>query len=516
MTRPRSPRRARLAAAAPLLLALATSYVERGLAMAGPRREGGKARPSPDDAPPAAREVRLEAPPATGLEAPRVRGALRERLARSAPDARLPVIVRLREGGVGPAPVAAPLTTRARAPVRRLRHARTARLQRQARRLRALGGRHLRLLWSIDALSGDLPAQLVRDLAGDPRVRDVRLDDAISLPSSQPASEAAPGWNLRAIGAPSMWDRGFSGRGVVVASLDTGVDLDHPELYRSYLGGPGAWFDAHGQYSSPVDPDGHGTRSLGVIVAGSPRGRPLGVAPGARWMAARIFDDAGQAPLSAIHAALQWLLDPDGDETTADTPPLVTCAWGLPASVNVCDSEFDEDLALLREAGAIVLFAAGNAGPEPLTSVAPANGVGVLSVGAVTPTLQVARTSSRGPGACDGEPFPTLLAPGETVETLDSSLGGLFADSAVTASGTSLAVGHAVGALALLREAFPTASPCDLGVALVRGARSLPGARGSADTAPTVPLLDVPGAARWLEERLAASRAGFECSSSYP
>ena len=73
---------------------------------------------------------------------------------------------------------------------------------------------------------------------------------------------------------------GYFGQGVVVASLDTGVDVTHPDLSGSYRGGTDSWFDPYGQHpTTPTDLNGHGTWTMGVMVAGDASGETLGAAP---------------------------------------------------------------------------------------------------------------------------------------------------------------------------------------------------------------------------------------------
>ena len=79
---------------------------------------------------------------------------------------------------------------------------------------------------------------------------------------------------------------------------------------------------------------------MGVMVGGASGGSAIGVAPEARWIAVKIFDDAGKAPLSAIHQGFQWLLDPDGDPDTDDAPDVVNNSWGFVENLNECIEEF--------------------------------------------------------------------------------------------------------------------------------------------------------------------------------
>jgi subtilisin family serine protease len=284
------------------------------------------------------------------------------------------------------------------------------------------------------------------------------------------------GWNISRVHAPELWSLGHTGKGVVVASMDTGVDLAHPLLRRRWRGGVNSWYDPHDEQRVPTDAVGHGTQAMGVMV-GSPA---VGIAPDARWIAVKLYDAVGRARMSDIHRAFQWLMDPDGDPATVDAPDVVNASWALTGKgPGACIGEFSDDIRALRNAGIAVVFAAGNDGPAANTSSSPGNNPGVLSVGPVGRDLEVARQSSRGPSSCDGEVFPRLVAPGVNVRTTDLSHGGV--SSFATVSGSSLAAPHVAGVLALLTGAFPSASVADLEDALVRGARDL-GTAGADNT----------------------------------
>jgi subtilisin family serine protease len=348
------------------------------------------------------------------------------------------------------------------------------------RAVEALGARDVKELWLLNALAATVPAGAVASLAAEPGVRSVRLDAAIQAPETLQAAAAAPQWNVAAIRAPALWSAGETGTGAVVAGLDTGVDAAHPDLVGTWRGGPGGWYDPFGQHASPYDANGHGTQTMGLVVGGSASGTAIGVAPGAQWIAARIFDDAGRGTLSNVHLALQWALDPDGDPATLDAPDVVNGSWTITGDpVGACDLEFQPDVLALEAAGIASVFAAGNDGPADATSDSPANNPGVLSAGAVDAASTVASFSSRGPSSCDGSIFPTVVAPGVDVWTSDLSFGGFPSYAAV--SGTSFAAPHVAGALALLAAARPAASVAELGAALVQGAADL-GAVGADDT----------------------------------
>ncbi len=343
--------------------------------------------------------------------------------------------------------------------------------------LEAAGARRVRELWLLNGLAATVPAAAVERLARHPGVRSIRLDAVVQAPSSGASASATPEWNIAAVHAPELWSAGVTGAGAVVAGMDTGVDPVHPDLVGKWRGGAGDWFDPTGQHASPYDGIGHGTQTMGIMVGGAAGGSAIGIAPDARWIAARIFDDAGRGTLSNIHLAFQWLLDPDGDPATQDAPDVVNASWTLTGgAAGACDLEFQADLLALEAAGIAVVLAAGNGGPTPGTSESPANNPGAFSAGAVDAASAVATFSSRGPSACDGGVFPTLVAPGVDVWTSNLSYGG-FPSYAVV-SGTSFSAPHVAGATALLAAAFPAASVGELRSALVQGAADL-GAAGA-------------------------------------
>ena len=344
-------------------------------------------------------------------------------------------------------------------------------------RLRSRGIGATVQLWAINGLAFSAQPETVRELAAMPGVERIGLDALLKKPEPEPepepVPEAVPEWNLIAIGAPELWALGNTGSGTVVAGLDTGVDVMHPDLAGNWREGVNSWYDPNGEHAAPYDPFGHGTQTMGLAVGGSAGGTSIGVAPGASWIAVKIFNDAGYASLSGIHQGLQWLLDPDGDLSTDDAPDVVLNSWGIPGTAGECFTEFEIDLALLRAAEIAVVFAAGNDGPDAGTSSSPANNPGSFAAGAVDEAQNLSYTSSRGPSACDASIYPEVVAPGEAVRTSDLSFGGAIPDPYATVSGTSFAAPHVAGTMALLLSFYPGVTVDELEQALTESAVDL-------------------------------------------
>jgi serine protease AprX len=331
----------------------------------------------------------------------------------------------------------------------------------------ALGGRNARNLWIASAVSAELTPVMIDEVLKQPDVIQVRKDGVVDSPFAMAGETGPAEWNISLVGAPILWQLGYLGGSVVVASMDTGIDGLHPELAGSYRGGTNSWFDPYGEHTTPYDRTGHGTQVLGLIVGGSASGVAVGVAPEARWIATKIFDDAGNGLQSAVHEAFQWLLDPDGDPLTDDAPDVVNASWGF-TDAGVCNTEFLPDIEALKAADIAVVFSVGNSGPAPSTGMSPGNNPGVLSAGAVDDLSEVAAFSSRGPSSCDDGLMPRMVAPGDNVRSTDLSLGGM--PNYVTVSGTSYAAPHIAGVLALLRDAVPPASVDELESVLMESA----------------------------------------------
>ncbi len=288
-----------------------------------------------------------------------------------------------------------------------------------------------------------------------------------------PVGGAEPG--LVAIRAPEVWAMGIDGTGVLVSTLDTGVDGSHPALASrwrgldaAYLGNPEwAFFDPVTNWTFPQDSGSHGTHTMGSVCGGAP-GDQIGVAPGAEWIHAAVIDRVSIAQtISDAIDAFQWTVDPDGNPGTVfDVPATSSNSWGLADVHGVpdCDQTFWSFIDACEAAGVVVIFAAGNEGSSSNTLRRPADRAtdeyrtfAVAAVDGNDPGWPIAGFSSRGPTDCgpNGESAtkPDISGPGVSVRS--SFPGGGYG----TLSGTSMSTPHLNGVVALMRQANPDLSP---------------------------------------------------------
>jgi subtilase family protein len=293
-----------------------------------------------------------------------------------------------------------------------------------------------------------------------PRLRPGQTVGALQMTGSDSSVSGDVQWNVSMIGADKVWDEfGARGKGIVVGQSDTGVDLAHPAIHDQYRGLDSGddynWFDPWGYSNSPSDTEGHGTHTLGTILGKN----GIGIAPEATWFAcANLRRNLGDPALYLD--CMQFMLAPfpiggdpfkDGDPTKA--ADVMNNSWGCP-EIEGCDpNALLAGANHLRDAGIFVVVSAGNDGPNCSTINAPLSLYdSTLSVGAIDQSGNVAFFSSRGPVTTDGSNRmkPDIVAPG--VDINSSLPGGTYG----TASGTSMAGPHVVGAVALLWSADPS------------------------------------------------------------
>lgn len=295
-------------------------------------------------------------------------------------------------------------------------------------------------------------------------------------------------WGLLAINAHKLWALGYTGRNVLLLSVDTGVGDKHPAIKNNFAGNnyplSQCWYAVRNP--EPVDNanSSHGTHTTGTALGlDRQTNDTIGVAFNAKWIACDPVASTQSELLTPVNliSVYQWALNPDGDTSTSeDVPRVINNSWGydydMASHFNGCELPEAEVLQNLEIAGICSPFSAGNEGPGVSTTGFPAmiayNLVNPMAIGAVNWQNVIADFSSRGPTSCvDTEGSlkikPEIVAPGESVRSCigESEYG--------TYQGTSMACPHVSGALLLLAEAFPQASAYDLKYAIYKSAKDL-------------------------------------------
>jgi len=326
----------------------------------------------------------------------------------------------------------------------------------------------------------ELDEQGLAKLKETPGVVKITPDYQITLEPMVQA-QGIPEWNITKIGADRVWNElGIDGTGIVVANIDTGVQWDHPALKTKYRGFDGAnvnhdynWYDpSDTSPNSPLDNTGHGTHTMGSIVGGDTT-HMIGIAPGAKWIAAKGCA-SNICYTSDLLAAGQWMLAPTKIDGTspdaAKAPDIINNSW----SGNGCSTGYAGMIDVWRNAGIIPVFSAGNSGPSANTIGSPGDLSTAISVGAVDSADTIASFSSRGP-TCYGTIKPDLVAPGIAI------LSSIPYDSYKSLNGTSMATPQVAGVTALLLQAKPDLTP-DAIISILKSSTTDLGASGPDNT----------------------------------
>lgn len=281
----------------------------------------------------------------------------------------------------------------------------------------------------VPVIAASVPANAIRGLKHNPHVTYVEPDGDVF------AVNLANSWGVDRIDAEKIWDapNPNKGAGVSVAILDTGIDMDHPDLAVNVSGGinfvrirgkvdPAAWDDDHG----------HGTHCAGIVGADDDGFGVVGVAPDVSLLGVKVLDKRGGGKESDIIAGIQWAVDNGAD--------IISMSIGGGASSSIhdaCDTAY--------AAGLILVASAGNTNGG--NCLFPAAFDSVIAVSATDISDGLASFS-----AVDSE--IELAAPG-------ASIYSTYKDGSYTSmSGTSMACPHVAGVAALvLATPLPYVSP---------------------------------------------------------
>ena len=261
-------------------------------------------------------------------------------------------------------------------------------------------------------------------------------------------------WGLNQIKMPDAWDISTGSPSVLVAVIDTGIDLDHPDLRANVIGGANT-IDG----GSADDDNGHGTHVAGTI--GAVGNNNLGVS-GVNWsvglMGFKVLESSGR------NGQMSWVLQAITDAADAANIGVKVINMSLGTNNRECSPDYQAAIDYAISKRVVVVVAAGNAEPGGqainVDRATPASCDGVIVVGNSNQNDQRSPSSNFGPRV-------SIAAPGEGIYSTYKN------GSYNTLSGTSMAAPHVAGVAALLLAVNPSLSPQDVKNCLVNNADSI-------------------------------------------
>lgn len=273
-----------------------------------------------------------------------------------------------------------------------------------------------------------------------------------------------PEWNITKIKADSCWIDGYSGAGIIIGHIDTGVLTTHEALAGKWLSP--YWIDGVSGQTSPYDDYGHGTHTMGTILGGDGPGsfaNDVGVAYGAQYIPTKAFNASGSGQYAWIDTCMQYLADLKQGGVDIR---VIGNSWGGSGT----DLHFWDAVLNWKSLDVFPVFSNGNSGPGSGTVGSPASYPLSMGVGATTVDDTMASFSSRGP-APNQSPWndpqywyystwnllkPDVSAPGYNVRS--SYNNGNY----TSMNGTSMASPHVTGGTAILLEKNSSLTPDQL------------------------------------------------------
>jgi serine protease AprX len=273
-------------------------------------------------------------------------------------------------------------------------------------------------------------------------------------------------------GATMLQFEGITGKGVTIAVLDTGLWIDPQQGLGSRIL---ATMNVTGGSSSTVvgDAYGHGTHVTSIASGGAQNvaGGYFGIAPQANLVIAQAFDGEGEGRYADVIAGIDWIVANQKKFNIR----VLNLSFGAPPQSDYWDDPIDQAVMAAWQAGIVVVAAAGNEGPAPMTISVPGNTPYVITVGALTDNYtpynpsddRLATFSSAGP-TYEGFVKPEVIAPGgHMVGSMQPSAylanidsGSMSStESLFVMSGTSQAAAVTSGMVALMLQANPTLTP---------------------------------------------------------
>ncbi len=372
----------------------------------------------------------------------------------------------------------------------------------------------------VGGFAAELPRAAIPRIGSDASVLSITPNAHVQLQGAGYSAGSDVGSmrsTMRLIGANSFWSAGFTGSGVDVAIIDSGVS---PVLGLNDAGkvirGPDLSFESQAPNLRFLDTFGHGTFMAGLIAGHDPGAQAnlgqantgySGVAPGARIVSVKVADAHGATDVSQVIAAIDWVVQHRYDNGM--NIRVLNLSFGTYGAQPYALDPLAFAAEVAWHSGVFVVVAAGNNSPSSGRLMNPAMDPFVMAVGAASPNGTVPtkddvlmESSARG----DGVRNPDLVAPGRSLQGLrvpgsyiDQTFpAGRISDRFFRGSGTSQAAAIVSGAAALVIQQRPAITPDQLKALLTSTADALPAADvrgqgagmlnlGDAFRAPTLP-----------------------------
>ena len=315
--------------------------------------------------------------------------------------------------------------------------------------------------WLIDSIAGTVELNRIHEIVELPGVVFVELDGRLEIQMN----------DVKEIhGVDLVWqDTGYTGAGVTMAIIDTGIDGNHsgvddldddnsthdPKILAFYdaVNNPGL---TNGSEVEPYDGNGHGTHCAGITTGtGAPTYEYVGVAPKANLVGVKVLSDEGSGSYAQVMAGMQWTVDKRHEFNIR----AASMSLGGPAVSEWTTSEQESVNRMANEmmrAGVALFIAAGNAAFSAQIGT-PGSAEDAITVGALDKNTAIAIYSSQGPTE-EGRIKPNIAFVGSDVMAPDANTG----DGYVALSGTSMATPGAAGVAVLMFQANPDLSPFDI------------------------------------------------------
>jgi subtilisin family serine protease len=310
------------------------------------------------------------------------------------------------------------------------------------------------------------PRSAAEGLRRNPQVASVHLDHSIQLAETLPHGVKRVAAYIP--GGGGAYQAGYRGAGARIAVLDTGIDLDHPDLAASIDGALGR--NCVNEGSPPNDGYGHGTHVAGTAAAPLNGTGVVGVAPEARLVAIKVFDDAGNSAESIVLCGLDHVvgLNTDGDAT--NDIDVANMSWGEQRSWGDCTNDpLHVAICAAHAAGVVLVAGAGNSAvnagnfvpaayPEVISVSALADFDGVPGGAAgcgIVPELLMIECDDTFAFFSNYGASVDVIAPG--VMVYSTWAGGGYR----TSSGTSMATPHVTGVVALMAALDAELTPAE-------------------------------------------------------